>query len=237
MLLKLLDLLFSDPMAFLRLLPIILFTIGFALLLAITVHEFGHAFMAHRLGDDTAKQMGRLSLNPFVHLDPLGTAMLFLVGFGWGKPVPVNPFLLRRGMRKGMALVAAAGPLTNFATAAILSAFVRIGLVPWRYDISYAPFPGLWELLSMVIVMAIIYNVVLGIFNLIPLSPLDGFKVMLGIIPQNMAYSLSRVEQYGPMILIAIVAMDSFTGVGVFMGILRPIANLLGSLLVGRPLL
>ncbi|MBI2847231.1 MAG: site-2 protease family protein [Chloroflexi bacterium] len=232
-----LDLLFSDPIAFLGLFPLILFTLGLALFVAITVHEFGHAYMAHRLGDDTAKQMGRLSLNPLVHLDPLGTAMLFLVGFGWGKPVPVNPFFLRQGARKGMALVAAAGPLANFATAAVLSAFVRAGLVPWRPDISFVPFPGLWELVGMIVVLSIIYNVILGIFNLIPLSPLDGFKLVLGIVPRDLAYSLSRVEQYGPMILITIVALDSFTGVGIFTGILRPVSDLIGVILVGKPLL
>src|SRR3990172_11054396 len=105
MILRLLDTLIRDPWAFVQLLPALLVTVVLALLVAITVHEFSHALVATRLGDYTARSLGRLSLNPLAHLDPFGTALLFFAGFGWGRPVPVNPLHLRGDMRTGMALV------------------------------------------------------------------------------------------------------------------------------------
>ncbi|MBI4296964.1 MAG: site-2 protease family protein, partial [Chloroflexi bacterium] len=142
MLLRSLDLLFSDPAAFLLLLPVLLVTVGLALVVGITVHEYSHALAAYRLGDATAKMQGRLSLNPLAHLDPMGTAMIFLVGFGWGKPVPVNPHMLRKGGRTGMSLVAAAGPLANLVTAALLSIPMRMRWVPGLSFFSPLSFHG-----------------------------------------------------------------------------------------------
>ena len=134
MLLWNLRLLIDDPAAFFLLVAIV----GFSLLIAITVHEFSHALMANRLGDPTAKRMGRLSLNPIKHLDPLGTLMLLLVGFGWGKPVPINPNYFRMNPRRGMAVSALAGPLSNFALAAVLGVIIRTGVVAW-----HSPYEGL----------------------------------------------------------------------------------------------
>lgn len=169
-----------------------------AILVAITVHEASHAYSAYRLGDRTAKAMGRVTLNPIAHLDPLGTVMLLWsaiagFGFGWGKPVPVNPYNMRRiGPKTGMALTSAAGPLANLVTAGILSLPLRLDLIP-----SY----GLAE---FVLIIAMV-NVFLALFNLIPIPPLDGFSVLLGFLPNREAASLSQLAQYGPILLLLLV--------------------------------
>jgi len=209
-----LGLLQTDPLAFFRL----LLGIVIALAIAITVHEFSHAFLAYRLGDDTPRRLGRLSLNPIVHLDPIGTILLFLVGFGWGKPVPVNPYHLRGGARQGMAKVAFAGPLAGLLTAALFGALIR-GLG--------APF------LSGVLFLIVFYNIILSLFNLIPLPPLDGFHVLRGLLPRELAYSFSRLEGYGPMLLIFIIFIDSFTGLGLLWRTLMPAVNFFSHLFIG----
>ncbi len=169
-----------------------------AILVAITVHEASHAYSAYRLGDRTAKAMGRVTLNPIAHLDPLGTVMLLWsavsgFGFGWGKPVPINPYNMRGvGPKTGMALSSAAGPLSNLVTAGILSLPLRLDLIP-----SY----GLAE---FVLIIAMV-NVFLALFNLIPIPPLDGFSVLLGFLPNREAASLSRLAQYGPILLLVVV--------------------------------
>ncbi|MEW6034165.1 MAG: site-2 protease family protein, partial [Chloroflexota bacterium] len=158
MLLGSIDLLQQDPLEFLRLLMMV----AISLTIAITVHEFSHAFTAHRLGDDTAKRLGRVSLNPMVHLDPMGTLLLFLVGFGWGKPVPVNPLYLRHPAKWSMAAVSFSGAFANIITAAFVGLLTRFTLNAWP-DV-------LIELLKYVVVL----NLVLAFFNLIPVPPLDG---------------------------------------------------------------
>ncbi|MGQ9676799.1 MAG: site-2 protease family protein [Chloroflexota bacterium] len=169
-----------------------------AILLAITVHEASHAFSAELLGDRTAKALGRVTLNPVAHLDPMGTIMLLIsafsgYGFGWGKPVPINPYNLRRvGPKTGMALSAFAGPLANLVTAGILSLPLRLDIIP-----SY----GLWE---FILILAMV-NVFLALFNLIPIPPLDGFSVLLGFLPNREAAALSQLTQYGPLLLLLLV--------------------------------
>ena len=140
------------------------------MLVAITIHEFAHAWAANRLGDRTATALGRLSLNPLRHLDPLGTLMLLTAGIGWGKPVPVNPYNLRNGPKAGMAVTSLAGPLSNLLLAAALSVPLRLGLAPFTIWGASALLPSLGELLLTVIIM----NIGLAIFNLIPIAPLDG---------------------------------------------------------------
>ncbi|MDP2718336.1 MAG: site-2 protease family protein [Dehalococcoidia bacterium] len=191
-----------------------------ALIVAITVHEFSHGFMANTFGDPTAKRSGRLSLNPMAHLDPLGTIMLFIAGFGWGKPVPVNPYYLRNGARTGMALVSLAGPVSNLLCAAIFGVFART--IP-------PPFSDLFYYI-------VLYNIILAIFNLVPLPPLDGFKILLGIVPEETARNISRIERYGPAILIIVIMLDRFTGLGLFWGILRLPVNLFSNLFLGETL-
>lgn len=233
MLLWNLDLLFREPMFFLFLLG----AISISLLVAITFHEFSHALIADRLGDATAKRSGRLSLNPLVHLDPMGTLMLFLVGFGWGKPVPVNPNWLRRGERAGMALVALAGPLSNLTVAGALSLPIRMGMLKWHSPFAYSlPFMR-WEpafILADLLGWIIFYNILLAVFNLVPLPPLDGFRVAVGILPRQLSLSFARIERYGPMILIMVIAFSYFTHFNILWRFLTPVMDFFSTLLVGR---
>jgi Zn-dependent protease len=184
-----------------------------ALLVAFTVHEAAHAVAAFYLGDPTAKRMGRLSLNPLVHLDPLGTLMILVSGFGWGKPVPVNPYNLRRAGRQGMGLVALAGPLANLLTAYALATPLRLGLV--RPDLIAAnliiPTPG------QVLFTTVMLNVFLAVFNLLPIAPLDGFRFAVGLLPPRWGYALAQTERYGPLILLFLILlgrMGSFNLLG-----------------------
>lgn len=163
-----------------------------ALIPAFTFHEFAHAWVANYLGDPTAKNLGRLTLNPLKHLDVLGTIMVFVVGFGWAKPVPVNPANLRNG-RRSMAVVAVAGPLTNLAIAGVLGFGFRFtGLLDAQF-VDYILFTSVW------------LNCALLFFNLIPVPPLDGYRALLGILPENAAILFSRVGQVGPMLLFGLI--------------------------------
>jgi Zn-dependent protease len=230
MLLSNLDLLIDDPKAFFLLIVVV----AFSLLIAITVHEFSHALMAYRLGDLTAKRMGRLSLNPIRHLDPLGTLMLFLVGFGWGKPVPINPGYFRMNPRRGMAVSALAGPLSNFALAALLGVLVRAGVVDWPWTTeNFAS----WEpssIAAVLIAYIISLNLILGIFNLIPIPPLDGFNIAMGILPRRQAEAVARLQKYGPLLLLVLVFLGYF--IPSLWEFLAHAVDTLARLFVGQPL-
>lgn len=237
MLFFLLDTLLSSPSRFLALLPVFLATIILSMIVGLTVHEFAHALAAHLLGDDTAKRAGRLSLNPLRHLDPLGSIMMFVVGIGWGKPVPVDPRMLPDS-RRGMALVAAAGPFSNFVTAGLLAVPIKLGLIGFHSPGAYLPQSIVSsQVIPSIFGYAIFFNLLLGIFNLLPISPLDGFKVLLGIAPRNLSLSLARFEQYGMLILMLVFALDWVTNAGIFWRFIQAPANALGSLFVGRPFL
>jgi Zn-dependent protease len=165
-----------------------------AIVLGITVHEFMHAYAAHRLGDDTARLLGRLSLNPLAHLDPFGTLLLVLAGFGYGKPVPFNESRLRTTL--GVTFVALAGPLANIALAALCAIPLRFGaasLLGGAYE----------EILGAIV----LWNCVLAIFNLIPIPPLDGANVVYGLLPPRQQYSWRTYQQYGPFLLLAILLL------------------------------
>lgn len=231
MLFRMLGLLGQDPVAFIGL----VLATALALAIAITVHEFSHGLAAYRLGDDTARRLGRLSLNPLVHLDPLGTLMLFLAGFGWGKPVPVNAHFLRHG-RRGMALVACFGPLSNLVVAGLFALPIRLGVVAWHSPFYYLPFSQ-WQagaVLADIIGYIILYNIILAVFNLIPIPPLDGSQIAMGLLPRELAYSLARLERYGPMLLLLIIVLDGFLGIGLLWQVLGAAADLFAVLLVGR---
>ena len=186
-----------------------------AIVLGLTFHEFAHGWTADRLGDRTARNLGRLTVNPAAHVDPLGLLLLFLAGFGWAKPVPVNPYNFRGDMHRGMLLVSLAGPATNMilavASAVVLGVFAGLRLPYFREIMLYM----------------IQINVVLAVFNLIPIPPLDGSKILAGLLPgrQNWLYQL---ETYGAIILIILV----FTGVigYVFKIVVYPLVKLLLSL-------
>jgi Zn-dependent protease len=187
------DRLFGDPIVFLQNLILMLP----ALLLAVTVHEVAHGWVADRLGDPTARLSGRLTLNPLPHIDPWGALAFVLAGFGWAKPVPVNAHNLRRPVRD-MALVAVAGPLSNF-----LLAFVGLVLLIVVRQWVEAPFFA--APLEGTLRYVYAFNLGLAIFNLIPLPPLDGGHFLPYFLPRRAWPQLRQLEQYGPMILLLLV--------------------------------
>ncbi len=180
------------------------------LLIAFTIHELAHAVTANYLGDLTPKRMGRISLNPIRHLDPFGTIMLIISGFGWAKPVMVNPNNMRGNPRTSMAVVAAAGPLSNIIMAAAASLPFRLGLLALT-----PTSPGNLPSLEFLLTEFVWINLILAFFNLIPVPPLDGYKILLGILPLEMAYRLRPLEQYGFLILIALIFFLPMFGVNV----------------------
>ena len=183
------------------------------LLLSLSVHEWAHAWSAWRLGDDTAARMGRMTLNPLAHIDPVGTVLLPLMGvpFGWAKPVPVNPARFRRDihMRTGMMITAAAGPISNVCMAlgctvvlACLVAFdVNMGEVTER----------VWLLLQM----GIIINVILAVFNMLPVPPLDGSRIADGLMPDSLRPTWDSFCQLTPIPLIAVIMLPMLAGVSI----------------------
>ncbi len=212
-----------------------------ALLVGITVHEFSHALAADSLGDPTPRYRGRLTLNPRAHLDPFGTFLLFAAGFGWGKPVPVNPNLMRgHDPRTAMAIVAAAGPLSNLVMAGLAGLAIKIGLVDW-----HTPFVvnkravAVWDsadFLGLYVSSIVIIGIILAIFNLTPLFPLDGFSVALGILPRDLADGLEQLRAWGPgLLLMFIFGLPLLTGFAVnpFWWILEPAVNGLAGLMTG----
>lgn len=179
-----LELLFSHPLAF--------FVTAFGLIVSLTIHEFSHALAADKLGDPTPRVQGRLTLNPLAHLDPLGTLAMLLVRFGWGKPVQFDPYNLQNPLRDS-ALIALAGPVSNFLLAILLSILLKL-----------LPFENF--LLSYILGQLIVTNIVLGIFNFVPVAPLDGSKIILAILPKELAYEYEAfMHQFGFMILLALI--------------------------------
>lgn len=185
--------LFGDPVAFFQTLILKVP----ALLLAVTVHEVAHGWIADRLGDPTARLQGRLTLNPLPHIDPIGALAFVLAGFGWARPVPVDPRNLRHPVRD-MACVAAAGPISNF-----LLAFV--GLLAWILVRRYVDVPFVAKPFGGVLSYVYSYNLALGIFNLIPLPPLDGGHFLPYLFPRGSWALLHQLEQYGPLLLILLL--------------------------------
>ena len=174
--------------------PIGFIAFAIAIVLGITVHEFMHAYAAHRLGDDTARLLGRLSLNPMAHLDPFGTLLLVLAGFGYGKPVPFNESRLRTAL--GVTFVALAGPLANLVLAALCA-------IPLRFSAA-SLLGGAYE---QVLTAIVLWNCVLAIFNLVPIPPLDGANVVYGLLPPRQQYSWRTYQQYGPFLLLFILLL------------------------------
>lgn len=182
------------------------------LLLAITFHEISHGWVANKLGDPTARQMGRLTINPIAHIDIFGTIIMPIIlfifsqgsfSFGYAKPVPVNPFNLKNPKRD-MALVSIAGPITNIILAAlsILLALIAISVSPGLPDFLSSK---ILTPISHMLNFSVTINIFLAAFNLIPLPPLDGGRVLMGLLPERYAYSLSRIEPYGFIILMILI--------------------------------
>ena len=180
------------------------------ILIAITFHEFAHAFAADKLGDDTPRRQGRLSLNPFTHLDLFGTIMLVFAGFGWGKPVEINPRNFNRdiSLNKAEAIVAAAGPIMNFIVAILFEIVlcIMIKFVPDLYAVGgdILATSEVWKLVAQTIISVISINIGLGVFNLIPLPPLDGSKILSGFLPYNARNWLDSHSQIFEFIFIAL---------------------------------
>lgn len=170
--------------------PLIFIIVAVSLIASISIHEFAHAYIADKLGDPTAKYLGRVTLDPRSHLDPIGTLLLLFVGFGWGKPVPFNPINLQNPKRDG-ALIALAGPVSNFILALLLS-------LVWHSVSNY-------PIISTFLYFVIYFNLILGIFNLIPIDPLDGFKIVNGILPNRLSLQWQQTAQYGLIMLLIIV--------------------------------
>lgn len=202
-----LNLLFSEPLLFVALL--------LGIILALTVHEFSHAAMANVLGDPTAERAGRLTLNPMRHLDPLGFFMLLVAGFGYARPVPYNPLYLRN-QRIGPVLIGLAGPLSNLVFAVVCALTLRM----------VGPALGDANLLVQFLFLVAFINVNLAIFNLIPIPPLDGSK-LLSVFLHGPQWDRLRImlETQGPFILIMLILIDSLAGLGLFAAILGFFGN------------
>lgn len=208
-----------------------------ALLLGLTFHEFSHALAATRLGDPTPRYRGRLSLNPMAHLDPTGTVLLFLVGFGWGKPVEVNPNLMRGDPKTNMALTAAAGPISNLVVAGLAGLAIKLDFVPWRspFNVPSLTHWGADDYLGLYFSSIVIFGIILAVFNLIPLFPLDGFSVAVGLLPRDLSRSFEELRAWGPGLLFLLIALPFLTGghFGLLFQILAPAVNGLTRLLTG----
>jgi Zn-dependent protease len=181
-----------------------------ALVISISIHEFSHAWSAYELGDPTARNMGRMTLNPVKHFDPIGAMMILFMAFsgfgiGWGKPVPVNPYNLRTNPRLGMGLTSAAGPFSNIVLATLFAIPLRLGV-------------SMPQALGQFLLILVYTNIGLAIFNLIPLPPLDGFGVLQGLLStfrSRWAYewgnTLDRMAVYGPVLLLVLLSLGWFT--------------------------
>ena len=195
------------------------------LLLALTVHEFAHGYVAFRLGDPTAQASGRLTLNPLKHLDLLGTIAFFIFHFGWAKPVPVNPVYFK-DPQKDMLWVALAGPVTNLILA-VISALMTKALWLLAKTIPYSALgEAILVPLNSVLIASVWINLVLCIFNFLPIPPLDGSRILTGILPPDLARSYASIERYG-FILLIILAVS-----GVLSKLIIPLINFANSLLL-----
>lgn len=201
------------------------------LLTAFSVHEFAHAWTADYFGDETPRFNGRLTLNPMAHLDPMGSLMLIIAGFGWAKPVPVNPYALRRRSESALMWVSLAGPLSNFLLAILGAIPFRLGLFSVA-DV-YIPTGGMLPSLPLFLYHWITINLVLMLFNLIPLAPLDGEKIADYFFPPSWSDFLSRIRPYGPMIILLLFVGGSYLGFDILGMILGPPLRFIFGLLVG----
>jgi len=198
------------------------------LMTAFSVHEFAHAWVANAFGDDTPRINGRLTLNPAAHLDLIGSLMLVFAGFGWAKPVPVNPYALQRRSPAALMWVSLAGPLSNLGMAALMA-------LPARFVLAQAGTAqsGMLDFLKTFLQEFVFINLVLMLFNLIPLFPLDGEKVLEYFLPPRQARFLEDIRPYGPLILFALLFVGPTLGLDIFGVLIRPPLNFLYGLLVG----
>ena len=176
------------------------------LLFAITIHEYAHGRAALWLGDPTAKNMGRLTLNPLPHIDPFGAICLFLFNFGWAKPVPVNPRYFKN-IRKDIILMSLAGPLANILLALLAGILIRYFFFPW-------------DIYRLALIYLLFMNIGLGLFNLVPIPPLDGSHVLENLLPLRAAQKYREFGRYGAIIILGIVMLDNFAHTGILSRVL-----------------
>ncbi|KAF0111131.1 MAG: peptidase M50 family protein [Chloroflexi bacterium] len=207
--------------------PALLISRILTLVIALTIHEFSHAFVADRFGDDTPRLMGRLTLNPLKHLDVIGSLLLIVAGFGWAKPVPVNPVALKRHSRSAMMWVSLAGPGSNLLMAIVAAIPLRLHLVPWEASNTFLPSPAEFLFTFFLI------NLILMIFNLIPISPLDGEKILEFLLPTEWAERYAQLRPYGPILLMLIIFVAPRFGVDIIGSIMNPAINLFKQVLLG----
>lgn len=201
------------------------------ILLALTFHEYAHAYMANRLGDSTAKEMGRLTLNPLVHLDLLGTAMLFIVHIGWAKPVPVNPFNFKNPKRD-LLWVSLAGPGANLLLAFLFGIGCRVLGIENLHNLEF----GITGLIKFMIGFGLVINIVLAIFNILPIPPLDGSKILMGLIPHQYEQKLEPFLRYGTTILIVLIVFGFIGKINILWGIINPFVKIFSYLFAGTDL-
>lgn len=212
----------------LNLSPSVLISRILTLIIALTVHEFSHAFVADRFGDSTPRVNGRLTLNPLKHLDVMGSLMLLVAGFGWAKPVPVNPYALRSRSASAFMWVSLAGPASNLLLALAAGVLLRFRIVPWEASTSTI-LPSAAEFLFTFLTI----NLLLMLFNLIPLSPLDGEKVLSYLLPPRLSQGYARLQPYGPLILLALLFVLPLVGVDIIDWIISPALIGLQKLILG----
>lgn len=183
------------------------------LVIGFSLHEWAHAFTAYRLGDNTAYRQGRLTLDPRAHIEPLGIFLALIAGFGWARPVPVNPRAFYPHETRGLVIVSLAGPLMNLVVAALFGSAIRlldgVGMMP--------------DFLYTVLATVVLFNIVLFLFNLIPLSPLDGYRIAVGVLPREQSSALVRYERETTLALMLIIMLGAITN-----GRLDPLGALLG---------
>ncbi len=240
MILRYVSVIDDAPLAFLIVVGAFVFTI----LVSLSVHEFSHAYVADRLGDRTPRALGRVTLNPRAHLDPFGSLMILFVGFGWARPVPINPFNTANPQRT-LALTASAGPISNLVMAGLAGFPIKTGMVNGSHPFvhpslvdnlaAYAT-DSTGNLIGLFLGTVVLINILLAIFNLLPLAPLDGFNVAVGLLPRELSDPLRRAAPWMPGILMLLILMPFITNSSPLFTVMAPIINLFLELFVGDSL-
>lgn len=239
MILRYLSVLTDEPLAFL----ILVGAFATALFAGLTLHEFSHALVADKLGDRTPRHFGRLSLNPKVHLDPIGSTMIFFIGFGWAKPVPVNPNSTPNP-KQTMALTSIAGPASNVVIAGVAGFPINIGWIPFHHPFISPAFvsdaAAVWtssagDLLGLFLGTLVLLNVILAVFNLLPIAPLDGFNAAVGLLPRDLSRQLAATAPWGLGILLVLLFLPRLAGFeSPLFVVMNPVIDLLLNAFVGN---